>query len=546
MLTDALVSVARFFAAPVRSLTNAESPDNWFVEWVRGGEETSAGEYINEENALKCPAMKAAVGILCETIASCPIEIVREEKSGAQVVVTDHPVSVLLNRAPNPETARTPWKHKLQEDLGLYGNCYAVIQTGITGGVPMALWQRPANPSRTKPVRYGKELWYELRDEKGQPEEAIPASQMLHVQYLSPDGIVGRSPVRLLKESLGGNRAAERYANEIFKNSGSPEGYYKFPGRLSDKAYERLRASLASRSEHGERHKTHLLEEGGDFQAVALNPQETQMLDSRKFLVNEIARFYRIALYLMQMLDAGATPDVTELGRQFVTYTMAPWFEMWCGEIDRKLLKPPFKSRFNAERFLLGDYVQMATFIRAGFSVGSLSVNEARQKMGLNPLAEKNANEHWVPLNMVPLSQADQQKQPPANEKQPGGVHPGDGVNPAAPDPGKEADSPKNQSAVDGVLRDTLDRMARIEANAVLRAAKDPRTFGAKVEAFYEKQAMRVSVACKPLGEAAVEQAVALSAERRKASIEASECKASELYDRISALVETWKPTEEE
>jgi HK97 family phage portal protein len=560
--------ITEMLANTVRMLSGHENPDTWLADWVRGGEASSSGEFISEENALNCPAMKAAIGILCETVASLPIEVVREEKSGGLTLIPDHPIAILLSHEPNPETSRYTWKHTIQKDLGTWGNGYASIERSIGGNI-LALWNRSARPERTKPIRskVDRQIWYQVRNEFGQEEEPIPARNMLHIPYFALDGLVGKSPVRMIREAIGGNKAAERYANEMFRNGGTPQGFLKHPGKLSPGVYQRLKSEIAERANHNERHKTPILEEGISFEKASLNPQETQMIEARRFLVEEIARAYRIALYLMQVLAAGSTPDITELGRQFIIYTMVPWFELWTAEIDRKLLKPPFKSRFNPKVFLMGDYVQMATYMRAGFSVGSLSVNDNRRIMGLNPIDDKNADEYWVPMNMVALSKADQPQSQPNGEK-PGGVHPGDGKTPAVPDPAKEADNGlaiptaddslinARVAASEAVLDATLQRMARIEANAALRAAKDPTTYQAKLDAFWGKHVVTLQEAITPQVHAVlvagdvdgvyplageVSRIIAKHLEgKQDALLSASECKPAELYDRVAAVVADW------
>ena len=98
---------------------------------------------------------------------------------------------------------------------------------------------------------------------------------------------------------------------------------------MSKDAYYRLKESLAEQAEHNNCHKTGILEESMKFEATSYNLEDLQMIAVRKFLLEEIARVYRITPHLLQELEHATFTNVTELGRQFVTYTLLPWCARW-------------------------------------------------------------------------------------------------------------------------------------------------------------------------------------------------------------------------
>src|ERR1039458_10000303 len=207
-------------------LSGTANPDQWFIDWVNGGEETSAGEKITEESALNIPVVKAAVSVLAESLATLSLEIYKVNKSGSKEAAPDHPLQELLSREPNPEMGDVTWRDTTQTHLGTYGNSYSAIQRTISGKT-IALWPRSPRPERTRPVRSltdGK-IYYRVTDDQGQAEDPIAAKDMLHIPYLSMDGILGKSPIRLIREAIGGAKAAERFANELFRNGNVSQGY---------------------------------------------------------------------------------------------------------------------------------------------------------------------------------------------------------------------------------------------------------------------------------------------------------------------------------
>ncbi len=558
MITESLCAAVMF-------LSGIEKPDPWLVDWFRGGQPTAAGEYITEENALNCPAVKAAVSVLSESLAMLGIEIYREAKSGRRELAWDHPLYDTFRRAANPETPATTWRETTQNHLGIWGNGYSAIQRAGRGA---PRWLLQKMPKRTKPFRNrddGK-LWYEFRDERGQMEEPLPASEVLHIKGLSLDGFVGKSIAQIIREAIGGNRAAERFANEVFRNGPTPQGFLKHPTQMSKNAYDRLTQSMNEESGHGKRHRFKILEEGVDPVFAQYNLSQLQMIDVRRFLLEEVARAYRITPYLLGDLTHGTMGSITELGRQFVVYTLAPWCARWTAEIDFKLLTGEFHSRFDFSAFLQGDHIARASYHRALFGIGVESINEIRAAEGKNPLDDPKADEHFVPLNMVPLGRAGEAAPAKPGDPVPKAPPVGDGKTPA--DPGPVGDRDPNDglaasehsqalAAAEAVLRETQLRLSRVAANAVLRTTSTPGRFLERMGVALARSAERYREGMRRPAENYVaaggrldpDMAVAdwldhVALEWQGAAyrdlLAAAECRPAELAARVAGVVESW------
>jgi HK97 family phage portal protein len=632
MLADLITRASRDF------LASTNNPDQWLIDWTRQGEPTAAGEAITEENALHCPAVKAAVSLLCESLALASIEVCERKGPQEVEVLADHELAGLFNRQPNPETNSMAWWEAMQGGVGTYGNGYAQIQRTVRGNRTVALWNRSSKRTRTKPLRSKEDgqIYYECRNANGQVEDMVPAADMLHVKYFTLDGIFAVSPVRMIRETIGGNRAAERMANELFSNGDLSQGYFTHPGRLSRDAYARLKKSLAEMSEHANRHRKGILEEGVVYKGEKPNPQELQMIEAREYLDLVIARAYGIDAQLLQMKVNGSL-NLSDLGRKFVVFTLALWGERWTSEINSKLLKPPYFARWNWSVFLRNNPEALSQEHRTNFTIGKQSINEMRHERGDNRLDDPNADEHFVPLNMVPLSKAGDvadalisRHKDPMGSPVGGNPHEsrpdmpsggGDGKQPAMPGgqeggrPQKQSGQPKAESgeisAVNGdpspllpqplaaadpmeqdlqqvnrviagalaeqirdgvanqlatldvekIVAETLSRFERLEANEALRAAKEPKTFLSRLDAFYAQHTERLGEALErpvralvmlrsgPLScQAAIDAEIQNTinehlAGKRQALLNAAECQPAELAARVQAVVKDWGRT---
>jgi HK97 family phage portal protein len=433
------------------ALSGTVNPERWMVDWITQGRKTSSGETINESTALTCAAVYAANRVLGETLACLPLDVFRNLPNGGKEPAPNLRQQRMLHDEPNKETTSFIFRETLQVHLGTWGNGYAEIQRSFDG-TPQALWQRSPKPQHTKPVRRDDvdgEIWYQLHDDVG-TETWVKAENMFHVPGLGFDGLIGYSPISLMKDPIGVNKAAERYAGELFANDARPNGYITMPAgpAMNDKAYERTKKAFQSGSERGSRHKLQILEGGATYATAQMNPEDVQMIEARKFGIEEIARVYRIPPPLLQDLTHGTFSNVTELGRQFIKFTMLPWIKRWQEEINRKLLPPDHFAKFNTRAFLQGDPKQEAEFATKMFMMGESTVNEIRELHDKNPIGP-DGDVHFVPANLIPLELAI--KGPP---------------NPKAPPPAQGNDDTPPEK--DGETEDQ-----RANSTAVIRARFD-------------------------------------------------------------------------
>ena len=144
--------------------SGTSNPDNWFINWVTGGEESSSGVKVNESSALKYTPFWSAVRVISGTVAALPFKVYRRIASGKDKV-PDHPVYNLLNSRPNPYMDSLTFIETRQAHVLTYGNGYAEIQRD-GGGRPIALWPLLPNMSERKMSKEGVP-YYEVRQTVG-------------------------------------------------------------------------------------------------------------------------------------------------------------------------------------------------------------------------------------------------------------------------------------------------------------------------------------------------------------------------------------------
>jgi HK97 family phage portal protein len=344
---------------------------------------TSSGISVTETVALGIPAVYACIRVLAESIASLPLITYERLPNGDKQRATGFSLYPILHDQPNPIMTSLELRELLMGHLCLRGNAYCLIER-ISGEV-VALW--PLHPDRVTVEVDGRELVYTYQND-GQ-EKKYRMVDIMHIRGLSSDGILGYSPLALLRDSFGHAKAISDYSANYFKNDASPGGILSTPNALSAQAVAGLRESWTKGyTGSGNHHKVAILDNDLKWQSVGVSPQDSQMIESQKFSVVEIARVFRVPLNLVMDYERSTYSNVTEQNRSFLTHTLQPWLERVEQAIHKSLLTESEKTRYFVEHltqnFLKANTKERFEAYQIARTTGFMSVNEIRQLENMN------------------------------------------------------------------------------------------------------------------------------------------------------------------
>ena len=387
---------------PTSSLSN---PEQWFVELVGGGVSKS-GATVNTTTALYSTVVYACVRILAESVAALPLHVYRRLPGGGKERAVKHPAYQLLHLSPNPEVTSLEWREAMMGHLGIRGNAYSEIEWG-NNGYPKGLW--PISPDRVNPQRINGEIVYDITMPSGEGVR-LAANRVLHLRGFSHNGIIGYSPIALHREPIGLSLAAEEYGARFFANDSQPGGVLEHPGQLSEPARESIKKSWKEMHEGLEKsHRFALLEEGMKWQQTSINPQDSQLLETRKFQVAEICRIYRIPPHMVADLEKATFSNIEHQSLEFVVHTLMPWLIRWEMRMTLSLLTPKERREyfiaFLVAGLLRGDLKSRYEAYAIGRQWGWLSANDIRELEDMNPLPKGQGKVYLVPLNMIPAAE---------------------------------------------------------------------------------------------------------------------------------------------
>lgn len=370
-----------------------------------GDTPTASGVNVSETSAMRTSAVYACVRVIAQSMASIPLITYRHTKTGKERA-TDHRLYSILHDQPNPEMTAFEFRMTMMASLLLWGNAYAEIETNGRGDV-LALW--PLLPGsmevmRTRPAQTGErgQLYYHYQLPDGGYQDLVPY-QIMHIRGLSFNGVVGLSPIQMAREAIGLSMATQEFGARFFGNGARPGVYLEHPGKLGDKAYERLLGSWnATHQGLANSHRATILEEGMKLETVGVPPEDAQFLETRQFQIEEVARIFNVPLHKIGDLRRATFSNIEHQSIGFVVDTLLPYATCWEQAITRDLIGPLERNTVYA-KFLLagllrGDQQTRYASYAQGRQWGWLSVNDVRRLEDMNEIPEGDV--YLEPLNM--------------------------------------------------------------------------------------------------------------------------------------------------
>lgn len=357
--------------------------------WVPGEQIADSGELVTQGSALALSAVWACTNLLAGTIASLPLQVYRREGS-SKTIFTAHPLYRVLHDSPNyDQTALDFWEF-MSASIELWGNAFA--EKAITAGRVTGLM--PINPDCVS-VRRRPDGVIEYRWSVDGKARSVTDAEVLHIRGFGGSPLGGMSTLQFGKSAFGLARAVDRSAGATFKNSLRPSGAMVFKDFLSTEnrrtAEERLVEKFSGAVNAG---RPMILEGGTQWVPLTINPEDAQMLESRRFSIEEICRFFGVPPHMVGHTE-NATSWGTGLEQQtlaFQKFTLRRRLKRIEQALMKQLLTPEDRARgvvieFNLDGLLRGDSAGRANFYQVMTQIGAMTINDVRALENLPPVA---------------------------------------------------------------------------------------------------------------------------------------------------------------
>lgn len=363
-----------------------------------GGSPSYTGKNVTEESALEFTAVWSAVTQISQDKASLPLDLFKRLSPRGKKRWTSNPLYHLMHTQPNPEMTSMVYRERGMRDVLLWGNDYSEIVED-EAGVTTELW--PLFPDKMIVKRIGGELFWFYSDPNGKTA-IFTARQILHIPGFG-NGIMGYNPINKGRQAIAIGQAIEEFSGLWFGQGAKPGAILEHPENLSEDAQKRLKKSwYVAHGGLSKSNRVAILEEGMKLKEYGVDPEKSQMLESKEFSVVEIARIFNIPLHRLKSLIRATFSNIEHQDLEYAKYTLRPWLVRYEQAYNTKLLTPKQQKNLffehNLDGLLRGDIASRYESYSKGIQNGVLSPNDAREKENLNPYI--GGDEYFIQLNM--------------------------------------------------------------------------------------------------------------------------------------------------
>ncbi|MGY3609919.1 MULTISPECIES: phage portal protein [unclassified Bradyrhizobium] len=402
------MNLLRKMADVVRRLTMRE-PDGWRDPGMAG----AAGEVVTDHSVLALSAVWACINLISGTIASLPVMVYRTHPDGSREVAKDHPLYRVLHDSPNFDQTAVDFWEFICASIELWGNGYAAISRGAKGISALT----PILPSCMSVKRLSSgTIQYQWTD-NGKTYTETDA-RVLHVRGFGGNPLGGMSTLHFGRHAFSLAQAIDRAAGATFQNGMRPSVQLVFEKWLTAEQRELANTTLTEKYLGAMNAGRPWVSEGGaKVEAISINPEDAQMLESRGFSVEEICRYFGVPPFMIGHTEK-STSWGTGLEQQtlgFQKFTLRRRLKRIEQACEKQLLTPDDRARgiaveFNLEGLLRADSAGRARFYQQMTAIGAMTINEVRALENLPPV--EGGDVPRMQMQNIPITEAGQEALP--------------------------------------------------------------------------------------------------------------------------------------
>ena len=364
----------------------------------------------SREKPMLLSTVYRCVDLISDSVGVLPFKVYNIDSDGFKSEAKNHPAYELLNLEPNENMTRYTFLKTLMASVLLTGNGYAYIERGSdlkpiqivfipTSNVDIE-WISDKDGVRRK--RYRVNGFNDL----------VEPQDMIHVLNFSEDGIVGQSTISYAAQTIGIATSSEAHAKGFFENGGSPSGVLKQTAGspVSKEQKDEIYSTWSTRLNPttGSPNGIVIVPANFDYQAITINPKDSQLLESRQFNVVDICRFFSVSPVKAFDLSKSSYSTVEATQLQYLTDTVLSVITKLELEFNRKIFLPSERAttiaEFDTSAMLRTDKAAQGEWVKSLFNIGALTPNEARKQNNLPRI--ENGDKAFVQVNVQTLDNA--------------------------------------------------------------------------------------------------------------------------------------------
>jgi len=361
---------------------------------------------VGIDGALQVSAVWSSVELLCDNLASLPLFVYERERGadGHKVLARNTQLWTLLHESPN--NRHTPmefWQYMTMNYL-LRGNAYAKLDRNSKGEVfnmiPLSADQVEIEVLRDQSIVY--KYQYEGK-------VAVYSSDSILHWRDKGNGIIGMSRLDYMRSTVSLAINAQNHSSNIFRKSAKRPGVFMIDKLLSEEQRKAVRQNYRGLVE-GNEDDLLVLEAGAKFEPLNMTPADVQLLETRKYTVEDIARWFGIPSAMINDTSKTTTwgTGVEQLIEGFYKFRLRPMLESLEQSIDKRVLttaqRMKYTVEFSLDAILRGSLKDRLETGSKAVQNGLMTRNEWRQLENLPPIEGGDTltvQSAMIPINMM-------------------------------------------------------------------------------------------------------------------------------------------------
>lgn len=357
------------------------------------------------DGALQVSAVWASIELLTDNIASLPLFVYKKDASmeGHKTLARGTPLWTLLHTSPNRRhTPMEFWQFMVMNYL-LRGNAYARLVRNDAGEV-IEMWPLASDQVEVD-VLVDKTIVYKYQYEG---QVAVYDEKSIFHWRDKGNGIIGMSRLDYMRNSVGIAISAQNHTADVYNKSGKRPGVFMIDKLLTEAQRTSIRNNYRGLTE-GSDDDLLVLEAGAKFEPLSLTPADLQLLDTRKFSVEDIARWFGISSVMINDTAKTTTwgTGIGQLIEGFYKFRLRPMLESLEQCLERRVLtsgqRELYSVEFSLDAILRGSLADRLDAGAKGVQNGLYTRNEWRQLENLPKM--EGGDELTAQLNLAPINQ---------------------------------------------------------------------------------------------------------------------------------------------
>ena len=329
--------------------------------------------------AMTLAAVYRCVTVIMNSVASLPVKLYAYDEKGYKLEIVNE-LSYLLSKRPNNKMNAYTFYGLIVKDILLSGNAYALIkrENGQIKGfqyVPAGL---------VSPIDKIDHIEYQVAGIKA----LVRQQDILHFMNYTENGVWGISVLSHARRTLGIADAGDKSAENFYKSGGCTSGFLKFEGPSSGKQREEMLSAwnTATGGPNNGPNGIAVLPANVNYTQLSVDPADAQLLESRKFEVIDICRFFGVSPAKVFDMEHASYNNSEMAELAFLNDTLRPLLTKIEIEFETKLFpeNTHFDIKFDVAELLRTDKKSQAEYFTKLFNLGVLSPNDIRKELDMD------------------------------------------------------------------------------------------------------------------------------------------------------------------